>query len=207
MITLYGMHSSGNCYKPRLLLALTGRPFRHVEVDSIDGSTKKPEWLAKNPNGMVPLLELEDGRRLPESNAILFYLGKGSSFVPQDPFERAEMLAWMFFEQYSHEPNIAVRRALHVYPERRAGATPERLAQTLEGGNKALGVMQQRLHERPFLVGDGPSLADIALYAYTHMADKGGFDLSAFPGITAWLKRIEHLPGFQPIDWLPAQPA
>jgi len=145
MVTIYGMADSGNCYKPRLLLAKLGRPFRHVEVNSLDGSTRRPEFLAKNPNGKVPLLELEDGRVLAESNAILLYLSEGSRFVPADAYGRALMMQWMFFEQYSHEPFIAVRRAMLKYPERSSQATPERLQSTLEGGLKALGVMELRL--------------------------------------------------------------
>ena len=203
MLTIYGMSDSGNCYKPRLLCALTARPFRHVEVSTTDGSTRTPAYLAKNPNGKVPLLEFEDGRVVPESNAILSYLGEDTRFVPDDLFERATMLSWMFFEQYSHEPHIAVRRSLHVYPHRRADATPQRLAETLAGGMAALGVMERRLAASPYLVGDGPSLADIALYPYTNMAPDGGYDLSACPAVVNWLRRIERLDGFKPIDWLP----
>ena len=203
MLTIYGMKDSGNCYKPRLLCALTRKPFRHVEVSTIDGSTRLPAYLAKNPNGKVPLLEFEDGRFLPESNAILSYLGEDTAFVPHDLFERATMLSWMFFEQYSHEPHIAVRRSLHVYAHRKADATPERLAATLTGGMAGLGVMERRLTDSPFLAGDASSLADVALYPYTNMAPEGGYDLSAFPAVVKWLRRIERLDGFRPIDWLP----
>ncbi|HEY9056352.1 MAG TPA: glutathione S-transferase family protein [Aurantimonas sp.] len=204
MITIHGMQDSGNCYKPRLLMALLGKPFRHVEVSSLDGSTQQPGFLALNPIAKVPVLELEDGRTLPESDAILWYLGENSRFVPSDPFERATMLSWMFFEQYSHEPTVAVRRSLLVYPEMAEVATPERLAATLAGGNKALAVMEATLSRADWLVGDAPSLADIALYAYTHVADQGGFDLAIYPGIGGWLKRVEALPGYRPLDWLPA---
>ena len=203
MITIHGMATSGNCYKPRLLMALTGRPFRHVEVSPADGGTRRPEFLAMNPDGKVPVLELDDGRTLPESNAILAYLGEGSRFVPEDALERARMLAWMFFEQYSHEPQIAVRRALLTNPHRKHLATPERLAETLEGGNRALAVMEGALAAAPFLVGEKPTLADIALYAYSHVAADGGFDLAAFPAVTAWCARIEALDGYRPLDWLP----
>ena len=197
------MADSGNCYKPRLLMALLGRPFRHVEVSTLDGGTRQPAFLAANPNGKVPLLELEDGRTLPESNAILCYLGDGTRFVPDDRFARAEMLGWMFFEQYSHEPQIAVRRSLLVYPQMREAATPQRLADTLAGGHKALAVMEQRLSAAQWLVGDAPSLADIALYAYTHRAGEGGFELTDYPGIRTWLARIDALPDYRPINWLP----
>jgi len=203
MLTIHGMADSGNCYKPRLLMALLGRPFRHVEVSTLDGGTRQPAFLAANPNGKVPLLELEDGRTLPESNAILCYLGDGTRFVPDDRFARAEMLGWMFFEQYSHEPQIAVRRSLLVYPQMHAAATPQRLADTLADGHKALAVMEQRLSGAQWLVGDAPSLADIALYAYTHRAGEGGFELTDYPGIRAWLTRIAALPDYRPIGWLP----
>ncbi|MDR7034870.1 glutathione S-transferase family protein [Mesorhizobium sp. BE184] len=202
MTTLYGMADSGNCYKPRLLMAKLGIPFTNVEVSSHTGDTRKPDYVAKNPNAMVPLLELDDGRRLAESNAILLYLAEGTRFLPSDRFERALAYQWLFFEQYSHEPYIAVRRALLTFPERARDATPERLATTLERGNKALGVMEQRLAASPFFAG-GYSVADIALYAYTHDAGAGGFDLGAYPAVSAWLKRVEADPGHVPMDWLP----
>ncbi|MBO0902344.1 glutathione S-transferase family protein [Jiella sonneratiae] len=204
MLTIYGMPDSGNCYKPRLVCALLDRPFRHVGVSTNDGGTGRPDFLAKNPNGKVPLLELDDGRLLPESNAIAFFLGEASPLVPTDPFERAEMLSWMFFEQYSHEPYVAVRRSLTIYPRLARLATPERLAETLKGGMKALGVMEGRLGEREWLAGTAASLADVVLYAYTHVAGEGGFDLSAYPAVKAWLGRIEALPGYRPMHWLPA---
>ncbi len=204
MYTIYGMRTSGNCYKPRLLLALLGRPFRHVEVDAMAGATREAAFLARNPNGKVPLLELPDGRTLAESNAMLVHLGEGSAFVPADAFDRAKMFEWLFFEQYSHEPFVAVRRALLLFPQRRASATPERLDATLTGGTAALGVMDRQLKETPFLVGRTPSLADVALFAYTHVADEGGFELDAFPAVEAWLRRVVALPGFRPMDWLPA---
>ncbi len=203
MITIYGMSDSGNCYKPRLLLAKLDRPFRHVEVNSIDGSTHKAEYLAKNPNGKVPLMETADGRFLAESNAMLLHLAEGTRFLPADAFERALVYQWLFFEQYSHEPNIAVRRALFVYPERAHQRTPERLQATLEGGNKALGVMERQLAQTPFIAGGAISVADLSLYAYTHEAERGGFDLSAFPNVAAWLERVAADAGHVPIGWLP----
>lgn len=203
MFTLYSQPDSGNSYKPRLLMAKLNIPFKHVAVSSIDGSTRKPGYLAKNPNGKVPLLELEDGRFLAESDAMLLYLGEGTRFVPTDRYERGLVYQWLFFEQYSHEPNIAVRRALRVYPERAHQATPERLAATLAGGTKALEVMDIQLAKTPFLAGEAISVADIALYAYTHEAHLGGFTLSDFPSVVKWLSRVANDEGHVPIDWLP----
>ena len=203
MITIYGMHDSGNCYKPRLLCALLGEPFHHIEISTPAGETHTPEFLALNPNGQVPLLKLVDGTLVTESNAILWYLGEGSRFVPQERVARAQMLSWMFFEQYNHEPTVAVRRSLLVYAHRKDRATPERLAATLAGGEAALGLMEQQLAESPYLVGDTPSLADISLYPYTHVAHEGGFDLDKWPAIKSWIARIEALDGYRPVTWLP----
>jgi glutathione S-transferase len=203
MPKLYGMLDSGNCYKPRLLMAKLGRRFEHVEVSSHDGGTRSEAYLAMNPNGMVPLLELDDGRLLAESNAILLHLGEGTRFVPQEAYRRALAYQWLFFEQYSHEPYIAVRKAILTVPRRAAEATPERLALTLERGNKALRVMERQLGETPFLAGGTLSVADISLYAYTHEAGEGGFDLAEYPAIAAWLARIAADPGHVPIGWLP----
>ena len=203
MTKIYGMSDSGNCYKPRLLMAKLGKPFEHVEVSSHDGSTRSPDYVAKNPNGMVPLLELNDGRRLAESNAILLYLGEGTRFVPQDAYKRGIAYQWLFFEQYSHEPYIAVRRALLTFPNRKAEATADRLAATLARGNKALGVMERHLADSPFFAGAAISVADIALYAYTHVAGEGGFELGQYPAVQAWLQRVEADPGHVPIGWLP----
>lgn len=200
---LYGMIDSGNCYKPRLLMAKLGIAFTNVEVSSHTGDTRKPDYVAKNPNAMVPLLELDDGRRLAESNAILLYLAEGTRFLPADRYERALAYQWLFFEQYSHEPYIAVRRALLTFPERAKDATPERLAVTLERGNKALGVMDKHLAGSTYFAGNVLSVADIALYAYTHTAETGGFQLDAYPAVAAWLKRVEADPGHVPLEWLP----
>ncbi|MDQ0996544.1 glutathione S-transferase [Phyllobacterium ifriqiyense] len=204
MPKLYSQIESGNCYKPRLLMAKLSLPFEHISMSSVDGSTRKPDFMAKNPNGKVPLLEFDDGRVLAESNAILLHLAEGSRFIPEDAYERALMYQWLFFEQYTHEPNIAVRRALLVYPERAKDATPERLAATLEGGNKALLVMENQLQKTPYLVGTNLTIADIALYAYTHEANQGGFDLSAYPSVAKWLSRVAGDEGHVPITWLPA---
>ncbi|WP_274426624.1 glutathione S-transferase family protein [Chelativorans sp. YIM 93263] len=196
---LYGMTDSGNCYKPRLLLAKLGTAYTNVETSSRDGTTRQSDFLNKNPIGKVPVLELDDGRFLAESNAILLYLAEGTRFLPDDRYERALVYQWLFFEQYSHEPNIAVRRALRTYPERAELATPEKLAATFEGGNAALSVMDRQLSQTPFLVGDTLTVADIALYAYTHDADLGGFDLTGYPSILAWLGRVEADPGHVPM--------
>ncbi|RWN37843.1 glutathione S-transferase family protein [Mesorhizobium sp.] len=203
MTILYGMIDSGNCYKPRLLMAKLGMAFTNVEVSSHTGDTRKPDYVAKNPNAMVPLLELDDGRRFAESNAILLYLAEDTRFLPADKYERALAYQWLFFEQYSHEPYIAVRKALLTFPERAKDATPERLAVTLERGNKALGVMNKHLAGSAFFAGDTLSVADIALYAYTHTAEMGGFQLDAYPAVAAWLKRVEADPGHVPMEWLP----
>ena len=203
MTILYSMSDSGNCYKPRLLMAKLDIPFRVVEIDSHAGETRQPAFMAKNPNAMVPVLELDDGRLIAESNAILLYLAEGTRFLPADRYERAVCYQWLFFEQYSHEPYIAVRRALLTFPERAKDVTPERLASTLERGNKALGVMDGRLAQSPFFAGDSISVADMALYAYTHTAEQGGFRLDAYPAVVQWLRRVEADPGHVPMDWMP----
>jgi glutathione S-transferase len=194
MITLFQQHDSGNCYKVRMVLTHLDRPFRTVEMSSLDGSTRRPEFLARNPIGKVPVVQLGDGRFLAESNAILIYFGEGTELIPEDAYDRAKLYEWLFFEQYSHEPAIAVRRALTVYPERRIDATAERMAQLLENGNRALAVMERRLGDADWLAGKAFSLADISLYAYTHMAAAGGYDLEAFPGIRRWLTRVAATP-------------
>ncbi|HMB48780.1 MAG TPA: glutathione S-transferase family protein [Afifellaceae bacterium] len=203
MLTLYSYQDSGNSYKPRLLLAYLKRPFRLVDTSSRDGSTRTPEFLARNANGKVPLLELEDGRHLAESNAILLYLADGSRFLPADAYERAKVHEWLFFEQYDHEPTIAVRRALMTYPERADKATPERMAALLDGGNRALGVMEARLAGHDWLAGDQFSVADISLFGYTHDAHVGGFDLTRYPGVLAWVKRFADQPGHVGLEWRP----
>jgi glutathione S-transferase len=184
-------------------MAKLGQPFTHVEVSSHVGATRSAEYLAKNPNGMVPLLELDDGRLLAESNAILIYLAEGTRFLPADRYRRGLAYQWLFFEQYSHEPYIAVRKAILTFPERAKDATPERLELTLTRGNKALGVMEKQLSKTPFFAGGEMSIADIALYAYTHDAHKGGFDLGAYPAVSAWLERVRADPGHVPEEWLP----
>lgn len=196
-LTVYGMKASGNCFKVQLVLEQTSRRYRWVEVNSAAGETRTPGYLAKNPNGKVPLLELADGRVLAESNAIMCFLAEGSSLLPSDPWQRAQALQWMFFEQYSHEPYIAVARFIMGWlPE----DSPRRseLPRLRERGYQALDVMEKQLARQDFLVDSGYGVADIALYAYTHDASRGGFDLSAYPGIRAWLSRVESTPGFVP---------
>ncbi|MYZ49837.1 glutathione S-transferase family protein [Propylenella binzhouense] len=203
MLTLFSQQDSGNCYKVRLLLAHLGHPFRIVDVDANSGVTRQAPFLGLNPIGKVPLLAFDDGRYLAESGAILLHLAEGTALLPGDPFDRAKAYEWMFFEQYSHEPAVAVRRSLLTYPERAGEATPERLRELLEDGRHALAVMERRLREADWLAGDRFSVADIALYAYTHMAGEGGFVLSDYPGVTRWVERVAGLPGHVGIGWRP----
>ena len=198
MLTLYDYLSSGNGFKCRLLLSQLDIPYRRVELDIMKGETRTPEFLAKNPNGRIPALELEDGTVLSESDAILFYLAEGTPFLPEDRLGRAQVLQWLFFEQYSHEPFIAVARFIHhlLPPDTPRRAELPRLDQ---GGHAALGVMERRLADHPFLVADRYTIADVALYAYTHVADEGGFDLAGYPGVRAWLERVAGQPGHLPI--------
>jgi glutathione S-transferase len=203
MLTLYSQQLSGNAYKPRLIMALLGIPFRIVDINTYDGSTRKPPYIDKNPIGRVPLIEFEDGRRLAESNAMLLYFAEGTRYLPADKLERAKVYQWLFFEQYSHEPAIAVRISILTVPERAHMRTPERLAQLLTNGNHALGVMEKRLSGAEWLVGDSYTVADMGLYAYTHRAELGGFDLSLYSGIRSWLARVAAQPGHVPIEWRP----
>lgn len=190
MYKVYGMSSSGNCYKVRLLLEQLQSAYQWVELDTRSGLTRSSEFLAKNPNGRVPLLELEPGQFLAESDAILFYLAEGTAFWPQHKRARAEVLQWMFFEQYSHEPYIAVARFIcTMLPAEHARRSE--LPRLYERGAQALAVMEQHLAQRAFFVADAYSIADIALYAYTHAAGEGGFELRRYPAIGAWLARVE----------------
>jgi glutathione S-transferase len=190
MYKVYGMSSSGNCYKVRLLLEQLQSAYQWVELDTRSGLTRSSEFLAKNPNGRVPLLELEPGQFLAESDAILFYLAEGTAFWPQHKRARAEVLQWMFFEQYSHEPYIAVARFICTMLP--AGhARRSELPRLYERGAQALAVMEQHLAQRAFFVADAYSIADIALYAYTHVAGEGGFELRRYAAIGAWLARVE----------------
>ena len=193
MYKVYGDHRSGNCYKVKLMLHLLDLPYQWVAIDVLKGETHSDTFLAKNPNGKIPVLELEDGTCLWESNAILNFLADGSEFLPTEPRLRTQVLQWQFFEQYSHEPNVAIARLIKHYQHMPA----ERLAEYEKRqalGYKALKVMEQQLQRTPYLVGDQYSIADIALYAYTHVATEGGFDLQAFPAVSAWLARVASHP-------------
>lgn len=201
MLRLYDYADSGNGYKVRLLLAQLDLPYELVELDILKGETRAPAFLARNPNGRIPVLELDDGTFLPESNAILFYLADGTPYLPGDRLGRAQALQWMFFEQYSHEPNIATARYWLRHLELDAGRRAA-LEQKRTLGYAALGVMETHLAGRDFFVGERYSIADIALYAYTHVADQGGFDLAAYPKVRAWLGRVAAQPGHMPM--LPA---
>ena len=202
MLRLYDNHLSGNGYKPRLLLAHLGRAYERVEVDTLKGETRTPEFLARNPNGRIPVLELGDGTCLAESNAILFYLAEGSRFLPSDRLARALTLQWMFFEQYSHEPFIAVARHWIQHLETTEAQRRE-LPARQEGGRAALAVMERCLGGADWFGGEAMSIADVALYAYTHVADEGGFDLAGFPRIRAWLGRVAGQPGHVPMNPAP----
>lgn len=198
MLRLYDYLPSGNGYKVRLLLTQLGIPFERIEVDIIKGLTRTPEFLQKNRNGRIPLIELENGKFLAESNAILFYFAEGTLFLPTDRWERAQVLRWMFFEQYSHEPNIATSRFwlqhFELTPERKAALEHKRPL-----GYAALDVMENHLFGRSFFVGEHYSIADITLYAYTHVADEGGFDLGPYTNVRAWLERVRSQPKHIPI--------
>ncbi len=198
MLKLYDNMDSGNAYKVRLALAHLGLPFERVELDTNSGETRTPEFLARNPNGKIPALELASGDVLCESDAILFYLAADTPLLPEDNLERARVLQWMFFEQYSHEPYIAVSRHvlkhLELTEERRALVESKR-----EPGYRALGVMEGHLADRRFFVAERFTIADIALYAYSHVASEGDFDLGDFPAIRAWLARVSSQPGHIPI--------
>jgi len=203
MVKLYDYLDSGNGYKVRLLLALLARPYRWTELDIDEGATRTPAFLAKNPNGRVPTLELEDGTCLAESDAILWYLAEGSGFVPGSRLGRAQVLQWMFFEQYSHEPYVATPRYIlrHLAADHpRRAELPERLIR----GRAALAVMETHLERHPFFVDGRYSIADIALYAYTHVADEAMLDLAPFPAVRSWLDRCAAQPGHVPITLRPA---
>jgi glutathione S-transferase len=200
MLTLYDYLDSGNGFKLRLLLSQLEIPYRLVELDIMRGETRTPEFLAKNPNGRIPTVQLEDGTFLTESDAILWYFADGTPFLPSERIARAQVLQWMFFEQYSHEPYIATTRFIlrHLPSDspRRAEITDRK-----KRGHDALDVMEKHLATRRYFVGDRYSIADIALYAYTHVADQGTFDLTRYPNVLAWLGRVKDQPNYVPITY------
>lgn len=189
---VYGTSASGNCHKVRMVLDITGTPYAWREVDILQAGTRSPEFLRLNPNGKVPVVVLDDGTALAESNAILWYFGEGTRLLPTDRLGRAQMLQWMFFEQYTHEPAIAVARYICAFLGQHDDA---RLPSLRARGGQALGVMEQQLDAHPWFAGERLSLADLALFAYTHRADEGGFDLAPFPAVRAWLDRCRAEPG------------
>ena len=192
-MVLHDFLDSGNGYKIRLLLSQLGLPYRYHDIDIMKGESRTPEFLAKNPNGRIPLLELPDGQFLAESDAILWYLAEGSSFIPESRLARAQVLQWMFFEQYSHEPYVATARfIMRHFPadSPRRSELPQRLAR----GREALAIMDAHLSKRAFFADERYSIADIALYAYTHVAGDGGLDLAPYPAVRAWLARVAAQP-------------
>lgn len=200
MFTLYDNLGSGNGYKVRLLLTQLGIAFRRVDKSVTNGETRRPDYLAINPNGRVPAVVFEDGRTLAESNAIMLYFAEGTQFLPKDKFTRAQVNQWLFFEQYSHEPFIAVLRFWRHYLDALTPLQQDRVPELLDKGHAALKLMDAHLHKRLFLVEDRYSIADIALYAYTHVADEGGFDLAPYANLNRWLARVRDVPGHIPID-------
>ncbi|MGA7986498.1 MAG: glutathione S-transferase family protein [Burkholderiales bacterium] len=198
MYVVYGNSDSGNCYKVKLALMQLPIPHRWIEIDSVGGATRTPAFLARNPNGKVPLLELDDGSHLPESNAILWYLAEDTVLAPAGRLGRARTLQWMFFEQYSHEPYVAVARSIMRYLPADSPRRAE-LPRLHERGHQALAVMEQHLAREPYFVDGIYSIADIALFAYTHCAEDGGISLAPYPAIRAWLKRVRLQPRFVPM--------
>jgi glutathione S-transferase len=196
---LYDYLPSGNGYKVRLVLRQLGLAYELVELDIKRGATRTPEFLARNPNGRIPLLEIPGRGYLAESHAIIWYLAEGSPLVPQDRLERARMWQWMCFEQYNLEPNIGTARFWIASLGKTEAELGEKLEEKRRNGNAALAVLEQGLAGRDFLVGGGYSLADIALYAYTHVAPEGGFPLDSYPAIRAWCGRVAAQPGHVPI--------
>ncbi len=203
-LTLYSMPSSGNSYKVRLLLSFLGLPYTHVGMEYETPALAEAHAQRALPLGKLPTLELADGTRLPESNAILCYLAEGTVWLPDDTVRRAQTLAWMFWEQNQHEGTIAVRAALLTYESRKHLATPERLAELLDAGHQRLAQMEAHLNDHDWFGGATPTVADISLYAYTHSAgSKGGFDLEQFPRILDWLDRFAALPNYVTLDDIP----
>jgi glutathione S-transferase len=194
--TVHGFSASGNCHKVRLLLEQLGRDYRWIEVDSSKGETRTPGFLARNPNGRVPIIELDDGRILAESNAILCWLAEGTPYLPGDAWQRAQALAWMFFEQYSHEPYVAVARFIRGWTPVDSPRRGAELSRCLERGHGALAVMERHLSANAWFTGPDYGIADIALFAYTDVASDGSFDLAPYPAIREWLARVRATPRF-----------
>jgi glutathione S-transferase len=203
MLTLYDYLDSGNGFKVRLLLSQLTQQYCWVERDIIAGETRTPDFLARNPNGNIPVIETDDGMCLAESNAILWYLAEGSAFVPHEKMARAQVLQWMFFEQYSHEPYVATPRFIFKHLPENSPRRAE-LSQRLAKGRAALAVMDTHLNGRQFFVAESYSIADIALYAYTHVAGEATLDLTPFKNVTAWLQRVADQPYYIPITFRPA---
>ena len=203
-LSLYSMPSSGNSYKARLLLALLDRAYTHVGMEYETEELDRAHAEGVLPLNKLPVLELDDGTRLPESNAILCYLAEGTQWMPTDPVEQAKVLGWMFWEQNQHEGVIAVRAAILHYASRAHLRTPERLGELLDRGHQILQQMEDRLVDHDWIATDSPSVADLSLYAYTHTAgSKGGFDMTRFPAINRWLDRISAMPGYIGLDDIP----
>jgi glutathione S-transferase len=204
MFTLYSMQRSGNSYKVRLALSQLAIPYRLIEMDILKGETRTPDFLAKNPNGHVPLLEAGPGRYLAESGAILWYLAGGTPLVPEDRIARGEMLQWMFFEQHSLEPYVGAAHFWLVLIKGGRDLQVHAIEGWMEKGYQALRVMDRHLERRAFFAADRYTIADISLYAYTHVANECGYDLTGFPAVRNWLKRVAEQPGHVSMDWDPA---
>jgi glutathione S-transferase len=203
MYKLYSMQRSGNSYKVRLALALLNAPYHAIEIDILRGESRTPDFLAKNPSGQVPLLEVAEGRYLAESNAILWYVAGGTSLAPESRVERAEALQWMFFEQHALEPNIGAAYFWVALVKGGRDLQTHALEDWMERGYAALQVMENHLKTHDYFAAGQFTVADIALYGYTHVADQCDYDLSIFPAVRTWLRRVEQTPGFVPMDWQP----
>lgn len=200
-LRLYDFLPSGNGYKIRLLLTQISMPFKRIEINILEGESRNSEFLSKNPNGKIPVLEIAEGKYLAESNAILMYLSEGTEFLPYDRFFKAQVLQWLFFEQYSHEPFIATSR-YWISILGKADEYKEKLQEKHQRGYEALQVMESHLTKNNFFVGESYTIADVALFAYTHVADEGGFDLTRFKAIQAWIERIKAQRRFISIDYV-----
>jgi glutathione S-transferase len=205
MYTLYSMQRSGNSYKVRLALAQLGIPYRKIEIDILQGESRTPEFLAMNPNGQVPLLEVAPNRFIAESNAIVWYLAEDSALVPSDPIQRAEAMQWMFFEQHSLDPNVGAAFFWLVLIKGGRDLRMHALEDWMEQGHRAFGVMERHLWKHDYFVGNRYSIADVALYAYSHLAHECDFDLTPYPAVSEWLSRVAATPGHVPMAWEPLE--